>query len=129
MKQYDASFRCARNIDWTVRLTLSRVIKFCRSSGKRMDEILPEALNEGELMDLLYVGIQDHQDAKRFDFDDFLDGNLLGDAYTRAKRAISLAIVNFILPQRNEREKVILIKAVDKVLKSEEKDATAKKKK
>ena len=83
---------------------------------------------QGELMDLLYIGVQHHQDIKRYTFEEFLDENLAGEAYSKAKRAVSLAIVNFILPQRNDRERVLLMKAVDGVLKKEEEEGKKKKK-
>lgn len=122
---FPAKFKCAKNLEWHVKLTMSKVVKFCGQRGLRIEEINSESLNEEQLIDLLFMGIQHHQDAKGLTIEDFMDENLAGEVYMESKKAALYAIVNFSLPRLPEAQRVSSIKQIkDSLEEIDEKEGT-----
>jgi len=130
---FNAKFRCAHAIEWNVKLTNSIVMRFLDTSGTEMSNFVPELLTENQKFNLLWEGIKHHSSRKNIvgDTDDekkeyFLDDGLQGNLLILAIDAVELAMVNFILPQRSDHGRVLLIKLVEKTIKTKEKLANMK---
>jgi len=116
-KEYDATFTCALGRKWHISFTTSKILKFCKETGKQLEQLLPNELNEAELIELSFLGIQHHADAKGIDYDMWIDTHLEGEAYSFARDATAMGIINFTLPKLPEKTRILLRHTLDDSLK------------
>jgi len=113
MKQYNASFKDSDAKEWTVKLTMSKVLKFCGENNLRIEQVSPKSLNADLLAKLCFIGIAHHTESKGWEFDEFMDKALAGECYRLAMEATAMAIVNFTLPRIPDAQRVLLMKQMD----------------
>jgi len=113
MKEYDASFKDATTKKWVVKLTMSKVLKFCGEHNLRTEQISPTQLNADQMARLCFIGISHHTESKGFEFEDFVDNALAGESFSYAMEATAMSIVNFSLPRMPEAQRVLMMKKLD----------------
>lgn len=96
-------FRDERGREWTIKLSVPVVYRFCREHRIRIGEFLPDALDVGQLLDLAFAGTRYQARAKNQTKEDFFSA-LEGMAFTAAQEAAANAVVNFILLTSLPRE-------------------------
>ena len=122
--KYDSTFECSRGKTWRMSFTLKLILPFCQKYGKKMEELLPSSLNEMELIELSHIGIQHHADSKGIEFDMWMQDHLDGEAYSMARDATTMGLLNFTLPKLPLKMRVLLERTLKDLLPTVEQSTT-----
>ena len=122
-KPYDSSFTCSEGRVWVISFTVKQIRQFCRITNLSLDQFQFHLLDFDQHLQLLYLGLQNTQDMKRYeDEDHFVEKCLNGECLDKSLNALQMGILNFTLPRLSLIKRTEAIEIINSAL-SEGKEA------